>query len=168
MKRSVIVAVAFSLVLGGWKLAFSHCEIPCGIYGDKTRIDLILEDITTIEKSMKQIQELSRDPRANMNQLVRWIVNKEEHAKKIQETVSQYFLHQRVKPKEPGDGMAYNRYIRQLTTLHRVLIEAMKCKQTTDLSHVQALRKLVRQFSGAYFSKDDLEHLRKDHEELHE
>ncbi|MDY6953871.1 MAG: superoxide dismutase [Ni], partial [Thermodesulfobacteriota bacterium] len=35
--------------------ASAHCEIPCGIYDDQMRIDMIAEHITTIEKSMKQI-----------------------------------------------------------------------------------------------------------------
>ena len=38
--------------------AASHCEIPCGIYDDAMRIDMIREHISTIEKSMTQITEL--------------------------------------------------------------------------------------------------------------
>ena len=39
---------------------FSHCEIPCGIYNDKMRIDMIKEHITTIEKSMNQTPDITK------------------------------------------------------------------------------------------------------------
>lgn len=41
--------------------AFAHCEIPCGIYGDQARVDLIREHVTTIEKSMDMIEKLSKE-----------------------------------------------------------------------------------------------------------
>jgi nickel superoxide dismutase len=31
------------------------CEIPCGIYDDEMRINMIAEHITTIEKSVKKL-----------------------------------------------------------------------------------------------------------------
>jgi len=40
-------------------LAYSHCQIPCGIYDDEARFTEIAEHITTIEKSMKEIESLS-------------------------------------------------------------------------------------------------------------
>ncbi len=76
-----------------------HCQVPCGIYGDSIRIELIYEHIETIDKSMRMIDEISNQEKPNYNQLVRWVVNKEEHAEKIQEIVSQYFLNQRIKIK---------------------------------------------------------------------
>jgi len=77
--------------------AAAHCEIPCGIYDDSLRMKIIAEHLTTIEKSMKEIVELSRQAPVDYNQLVRWISNKEEHATKIQHIVSQYFMTQRIK-----------------------------------------------------------------------
>ncbi len=29
-----------------------HCQVPCGIYGDKMRVDMMMEDLATIEKAM--------------------------------------------------------------------------------------------------------------------
>ncbi|MFH0946221.1 MAG: superoxide dismutase [Ni] [Planctomycetota bacterium] len=138
---------AAALLLTGLAVAagvvHAHCEIPCGIYGDMTRIILLKEDITTIEKSMNQIQELSAKSDAlSLNQAVRWIDNKDEHSGKIQETVTQYFLTQRVKA-VPEKAAAYGKYLTQVTTLHQMLVEAMKCKQTLDLDHVKQLRALV-------------------------
>ena len=68
----------FSLMVGLLSLSFSisnvgaHCEIPCGIYDDQLRTQLIAEHATTIEKSMKQIMELNSSNPTNFNQIVRW------------------------------------------------------------------------------------------------
>lgn len=156
--KKTLTAFALGALLCG--AAFAHCEIPCGIYGDTTRIDLLREDITTVEKSMKQIVELSKDPGANANQLIRWVGNKEEHCGKIQDLVSQYFMTQRIKPAPAGDAAAQQKYTTQLTTLHAMLIAAMKAKQTTDLANVEELRRLVDAFAASYFTKEDLEHLK--------
>lgn len=128
----------------------AHCEIPCGIYGDSMRVDLIKEHIKTIEKSMNQIVALSEEDDEDYNQIVRWVVNKEEHAIKIQDIVSQYFLHQRIKPVDDGNE-GHEKYVNQLKTLHLISIHAMKAKQTTDLKHIAKLRDLVKTFEKLYF-----------------
>jgi len=164
MRRTVIsTALALALASSALAPAFAHCQIPCGIYGDMTRIDLLREDITTVEKSMTQIVDLSKDAAANMNQIVRWITNKDEHCDKIQEMVSQYWMTQRVKPVAASDEAAYRKYTAQIAMLHAMLVSAMKAKQTTDLTHVQGLRKQVDAFAESYFSKEDLEHLKTQH-----
>jgi nickel superoxide dismutase len=43
------------------------------------RIDMIHENIITIEKSMNMINELATGDKMNYNQMVRWVNNKEEH-----------------------------------------------------------------------------------------
>jgi nickel superoxide dismutase len=125
-------------------MAWSHCEIPCGIYDDRMRIQMIDEHIATIEKSMKEIVKLQEEKPINYNQLVRWIVNKEDHANQLQEIVSQYFMTQRIKT----DAKDYEK---KVAVLHQLLVYAMMCKQTTDLSHTQKLRELLKQFEGLYF-----------------
>jgi nickel superoxide dismutase len=148
--------VVLSLLVLGGLLAFaaplySHCEIPCGIYDDPLRMKLIDEHVGTIEKSMKQIAELSKAGEKNYNQIVRWVANKDQHADEIQHIVAQYFMTQRVMPAEAKDAEAYGKYVTQLTLLHRMLVAAMKAKQTTDLAHVEALRSLSAEFKAAYF-----------------
>jgi len=133
------------------KTSYAHCEIPCGIYGDSLRIEQIEEHIRTIEKSMNQIKMLSQQGDKNYNQLVRWITNKEEHAKKIQDIVSQYFLHQRIKPVEPSNEEAHERYVTHLKLLHELLIYTMKSKQTTDMGFIEKMRTTVDKFEDAYF-----------------
>ena len=126
--------------------SFSHCEIPCGIYDDEMRIEMIYEHIGTIEKSMNQIKELEKEGDQNYNQLVRWIMNKEDHSSELQEIVSQYFMTQRIKPDVKD-------YQKKLGLLHQMLVYSMKCKQTTDLTHVNTLKGLVKEFQGLYFEK---------------
>ena len=154
-RRPIITGILVALA---WAIlpalpAFSHCEIPCGIYGDEMRIAMMQEDIATIEKSTKQIMELSKQTKPNYNQIVRWVENKEHHADKIQEVVTQYFMTQRVKPVQQKDSAGHGAYVQKLTLLHEMMFYAMKCKQTTDLAHVEQLKKLVDAFSKAYFSK---------------
>lgn len=137
----VLIMALMTLEVTG---AAAHCEIPCGIYDDRMRIELIAEDITTVEKAMKQIDDLSTKVPLNYNQLVRWITNKEQHATRIQHTVSEYFMTQRIKP-------AQEKYAEKVTVLHQMLLAAMKCKQTTDPVHVATLRTLLKQFETLYF-----------------
>ena len=137
------------------KPSFAHCEIPCGIYGDSLRVEQIAEHIRTIEKSMNQITELSEEGDKNYNQLVRWITNKEEHATKIQDIVSQYFLHQRIKPVDPSNKEAYEKYTTHLTLLHELLVYTMKSKQTTDLKYIEKMRETLQKFEDAYFHTHD-------------
>ena len=132
----------------------AHCELPCGIYGDSVRVELIYEHIATIEKSMNMINTLSEADSPDYNQLVRWVMNKEDHAKQLQDIVSQYFLHQRVKPKSYDDKEAYRKYTKQLELLHKISFYAMKSKQSTDLGVIETLRENVNKFEHAYFDKN--------------
>lgn len=129
--------------------AWSHCQIPCGIYDDAMRIQTLNEHITTIDKSMTQIVDLAADENKNYNHIVRWVNNKEHHANHFMEIVTGYYMAQRLKPtdKESAD---YADYQVKLELLHRMLVEAMKCKQTTNKAHVGNLRQLVKEFDAAY------------------
>jgi nickel superoxide dismutase len=158
--RKVLTVLAALTLLVSVRVVLAHCEIPCGIYGDQMRIDMLREDITTVEKSMKMIEELSAEDKPNHNQLIRWVVNKEAHANKIQEIVTQYFMTQRVKLPKEGDEAAQKKYVRQLSLLHDLLVTAMKMKQTTDLAHVEHARAVVDDFAAAYFGPAEKEHLK--------
>jgi nickel superoxide dismutase len=146
MKKLSVIAFLSVLCLLPATSVFSHCEIPCGIYDDAMRIKMIRENIATIEKSMIAIQSLEKEKGHDSNQLVRWIMNKEDHANQLQEIVTQYFMTQRIKP----DAKDYSK---ELETLHQMLIYSMKCKQTIDLSHVEKLKSLVTDFEKLYFAK---------------
>ena len=158
------LALATALVTTIAPKTFAHCQVPCGIYGDQLRFEIMAEHITTIEKSMNQIIELSSKPGKNSNQLVRWVNNKDEHADKISDIVSYYFLAQRIK--EPGsdsDVSVTREYLARLKYLHRMTVSAMKCKQNTDLENVTKLREALKEFAVSYLSSEDKEHLEKHH-----
>ena len=142
-----------------------HCQVPCGIYGDKMRVDMLMEDCATIEKAMTSLQAMDAEESPSKNQMVRWVVNKESHAQNIQDTVAAYWLAQRVKA--PKDASGTDKYHAQLASMHRITVAAMKCKQTTDKSHVEALRKAALEFSATYFSAEDLKHIQSHHDGAH-
>ena len=125
-------------------MAGAHCQIPCGIYDDAARITMMEEHVTTIEKSMKQIVKLNATATKDINQIVRWVNNKEEHATKIDQIVTYYFLAQRIKPETQN-------YEKKLKILHGILRATMKSKQTTNLEQIETLRKLIHEFEHLYF-----------------
>lgn len=149
-QKRMAVWVPLVLLTGGVVTqVYSHCQIPCGIYDDPARLKMIDEHITTIEKSMKQIVQLSQTQPVDMNQVVRWINNKDLHADELSEIVTYYFMAQRVQP-TAAESAEYKDYVRKLTLLHEMMVSSMKCKQTTDLAHVEKLRDLLKEFSAAY------------------
>ncbi len=154
LSRMLLIAVAATAVLYIVPAPVSaHCQIPCGIYDDSLRIALLNEDIATIEKSMKSITELSVAADKNYNQIVRWVTNKDDHADKFMEIVSDYFLAQRIKAPEAAEAAGREAYLHKLELLHQMTVTAMKCKQTTDLANVEKLKGLVADFTKAYFAK---------------
>jgi nickel superoxide dismutase len=154
MRNSLRILVATTVLTAVTGLAGAHCQIPCGIYDDELRVQLMEEHVTTIEKSMRQIVELGSAEAHNPNQLVRWVVNKEQHAQELQDIVTAYFMAQRIKVPDAMEGDAWTEYVTRLTLLHRIQVEAMKAKQTTDLAHVEALRGLIAKFRTAYFGEE--------------
>ncbi|MBI4530354.1 MAG: superoxide dismutase [Candidatus Latescibacteria bacterium] len=158
MRKILILSLWFfsSLVFFASSV-FAHCEIPCGIYEDTLRVRMIEEDITTVEKAMKMIVDLSQQTPQNFNQIVRWVNNKEHHADDIRHIVTQYFMTQRVKPTDKTDAK-YADYVNQLALLHQMMVYSMKAKQTTDLANVEKLRSLLSDFKTAYFGQQEKEH----------
>lgn len=153
MKKTVTIFTLLLLVVSFSKSALSHCEVPCGIYQDELRIELIKEHIQTIEKAMKQITELQSEDDEDYNQIVRWVNTKEQHANLIQEIAEQYFLHQRVKFAKQADEEKHKKYIAQLTSLHQLVVFAMKSKQGLDLENIKNMKKALVKFEGAYFGE---------------
>lgn len=130
--------------------ANAHCQVPCGIYDDPARIKQLLEDATTIEKAVKNINELAGAHEAqSVNQAVRWINTKEDHASHIIEVVSNYFLAQKVKPVASG-AEGYQAYLENLADHHAVIVAAMKTKQNADTKFVDALKAAIDQLDTHY------------------
>ncbi len=148
--RKIIIGGILLLVVVLTSIVYSHCQIPCRIYGDPARFNMISEHITTIEKSMKEISQLSKEDKPNMNRMVRWVSNKDKHADELRQIVTYYFMAQRFNPVEPDKSEDYEKYITKFTLLHKMLVYSTKAKQTTDLSNVEKLGRLLTQFRTEY------------------
>ncbi len=122
----------------------AHCQIPCGIYDDHSRVMTLLEDVATIRKSAKQIEALKGKADAqSINQIVRWVNNKELHAEKVISTIADYFLTQRVKPSQKD-------YAERLQKHHSVILAAMKAKQNADIKFAEALKVAIEAIKPYY------------------
>ncbi|MCD6274169.1 MAG: superoxide dismutase [Deltaproteobacteria bacterium] len=143
-KKCLQILIGFCTIFFAATNVLAHCEIPCGIYDDGMRINMITEHITTIEKSIVQIKKLTGKKSIDYNQLTRWIMNKERHADELQKIVTQYFMTQRIKPDTKN-------YSNKLILLHKILLSSMKCKQQADLAHIRALKSLLKEFQALYF-----------------
>ena len=160
MKIRNIIAIPTIVTAFGLNIITAHCQVPCGIYDDAVRIIQIREHVTTIEKAMNQIDQLTNDESSaqNMNQLIRWINTKEEHATFIQSIIADYFLAQRIKPKQKNED-GRQQYVDQTLLLQQIIVAAMKSKQTVDKSNPRLVSTLLNQFVELYFDEHGKEHL---------
>jgi nickel superoxide dismutase len=147
MKKSILALCALSFLAPATISA--HCQVPCGIFDNDNVIGKMHTDFETIEKASAQIVELSKDFAANHHQITRWIMQKEEHAQAIQDTVSKYFLAQRIKTDEEDKEA----YLAKLTLCHQTIVAAMKCKQSTDEAGVKTLHDLLHGFEKHFGTK---------------
>ncbi|UDQ99036.1 superoxide dismutase [Ni] [Lentisphaerota bacterium WC36G] len=158
---------------------YSHCQMPCAIYHDEARFDDFDENIETLSKAMSEIQRLqkiSNKSVTDVNQLVRWIDTKDDHAELIQDIATEYFLTQRIKmlPKGEKDEKKITEYFIKLRLLHEIMVKSMKCKQTVDLANVRSLADSIEAFEYIYLGKEKHEkmhkhkaHDHKDHDHSH-
>jgi nickel superoxide dismutase len=122
----------------------AHCQVPCGIYDDSARVKAMLEDSKTISKAIMKIAELSaQDDAQSVNQSVRWVINKEKHAQNIIDTISDYFLTQRVKSTQED-------YAERLIKHHTVIVNAMRSKQNVDVNDAEALTDSIASLATYY------------------
>jgi nickel superoxide dismutase len=149
MKQSIFALCALSFLAPATISA--HCQIPCGIYADDNVIASMHTDFETIEKASMEIIALSKKPGENAHQLTRWIVNKESHAQAIQDKVLNYFLAQRLKLDEAKTDT--ETYLAKLTLCHKIIVTAMKCKQSTDAKDVATLHDLMHDFQKHFGTK---------------
>ena len=146
----------------GTSYLFSHCQVPCGIYDDARKVIEIEENIKTINKAMNNILTITSNNEQTahkMNQLVRWINTKEQHAQQIQNTLMEYFLAQRIKPKKSSDD-GYSQYVNLTTLCQNIIFIAMKTKQTVDLLYLEELSTLLDKLEKIYFDDHGIKHLK--------
>jgi ubiquitin len=133
------------------RLRGGHCQVPCGIFDDPAMVAELKEAASTIRKAIVQATELHAaavsSDLLSMNQIVRWINVKEEHADKIIHKVGSYCLCQRVKKeifKTPED------YVEALKSHHAVMQAAMKTKQVMDVAACDALDHALADMANMY------------------
>lgn len=149
MKPSKLAQLAFALSLAttpftATQTAEAHCQVPCGIYNDSARVESMLEDAATVTKATKMLSELADKTDAqSINQSTRWVLNKEKHAQSIIDTISDYYLTQRVKPSQSD-------YTERLVKHHAVILAAMKAKQNADTKYATALAESIEALSAYY------------------
>lgn len=155
--KLLVISVMFALTTK----VYGHCQVPCGIYNDAVRIVQIEEDISTVRKAMNMINDLAGQSDAqSLNQISRWVRTKEDHAQKVQETVLNYFLAQRVKTKEKGNKDR-QKYVDQTLTLHQLIVSMMKCKQTVEQRNASSAYELLDKFTNLYLEQHGIDHLKK-------
>lgn len=147
MKKRIWVLALFFLHCAYSGKLLGHCQMPCGIYGDQIRYDLMLENAHTISKAIHESVSHEADTSAqDFNQKVRWIITKEKHAEDIMKIISEYFLAQRIKP----DAKNYQEI---LIASHQVLIASMKTKQSVLKDDLQTLNDALTHFWKVYNMK---------------
>lgn len=147
MKIGMLLSLLFGLLISSSNV-FAHCQVPCGIYADDVVFGELETDVATIEKAMAQINALKAEVGKDPHQLVRWVNNKEAHAQNIQDTMSAYFLAQRIKlDLKTSDAKKYSALVE---LAHKITVLAMKCKQGSDLANAEALHEALHDFHHVY------------------
>mmetsp|Transcript_16272 Transcript_16272/g.25343 ORF Transcript_16272/g.25343 Transcript_16272/m.25343 type:complete len:209 (+) Transcript_16272:81-707(+) len=137
------------------RLRGGHCQVPCGIFDDPAIVAEIKQAAETIRKAMVQSNELhsglgAETSAQSLNQMMRWVMTKEEHAKKIISLISEYCLCQRVKK----EVFACDKdYVDALKAHHAVMQAAMKAKQSVDTATADALDHAIGDFAKMYIKE---------------
>lgn len=135
------------------RLRGGHCQVPCGIFDDPAIVADLKQAAITIRKAIAQMNELHATTGTDlvaMNQMIRWVTVKEEHASKIITTVAEYCLCQRVKKEIFVDAKDYTD---ALVAHHAVMQAAMKCKQNVSVDVCDALDHAIGAMAKMYLPK---------------
>ncbi len=145
MKKTLLSLAGLFLL--STSLVSAHCQVPCGIYNDSARVTAMLEDAQTVVKAVTLINELAGKTDAqSVNQVTRWVSNKESHADQIIQTMANYFLTQRIKNSQSD-------YTERLVKHHQVIVAAMKAKQTVSAENAQNLVSAIEKLAPYYPKK---------------
>lgn len=121
----------------------AHCQLPCGIYHDDLRFAFLEEDLQTINKAVAEIKANGGGSPIENNQLVRSVNLKDEYADKIAQTITFYFLQQRLNPNQDN-------FDPLLRSAFNILVLARKVKASVDTDLVNQLQEQIAQFKKLY------------------
>lgn len=123
------------------KIAYAHCDVPCGIYDPKSAQTAA----ATVLKMVQLIQDLpAENPTVNdRNKFVRCVLTKEEHARKCKEEIlilwTDYFKQE---------------HLEKFPNLHEAFWKAAKLcsrnKQEVNLESAQELVKAVDEIAEMF------------------
>ena len=120
---------------------------------DRLKIRQMFDCTTGIEKSIKEIQQLSQAEKPNVNQMVFWTQEKENYADALKRKVSTYFLGRRIKPLKKQSCNDHSANNKILNILHEILLYSDKAKQSNELRNVEKLKSLLSDFSEQYLKQ---------------
>lgn len=113
------------------EVAYAHCDVPCGIYDPKAAQ-------VAASTVLKMVQKFGEYPESDLNNRVRAIWTKEEHARKCKEELlilwTDYFKQE---------------HLEKFPNLHDIFWKAAKlCSKNKQSVDVQAAQELVKAVDG--------------------
>ncbi len=124
----------------------AHCQLPCGIYHDDLEFASLEQDIETLSKAIKEIKSSDADVALTLNQRVRAVILKDEYANRLANTITFYFLQQRLDPSK-------SQFPQQLSSAFKILQLCAKVKASVDAGLVSQLQNEIDHFKMLYNQK---------------
>lgn len=128
MFRKSILVLTLSALVGSLSLE-AHCQMPCGIYHDDMVYDKIDQYVETMVKAMSKIKDNKFTTPAEKNELIRWVLTKDNLSDETAQLICSYFLQQKIKPGEKDT-------VKQLESAQRLLFLIVTIKQSADFKPV--------------------------------
>ncbi len=121
----------------------AHCQLPCGIYHDELEFGNLEQCVETLHRANDGILNNTSTSPLGDNQMVRWVLLKDQYADQFVQLLTTYFLQQRIQPGQSNTAAL-------LTLSHEMMQSAMKIKQTVNQDHVALLSCQLSQFKKLY------------------
>lgn len=111
-------------------LLSAHCQMPCGIYHDDMVFDQIDQYVETMYKAISILKDNKSQTPRDRNEFTRWVLQKETASDEVADTITTFFLQQKIKPGEQDT-------IKRITAAHKLLFLLVGIKQNVDLAIVE-------------------------------
>lgn len=121
---------AFAIMLLCTSMAWSHCQMPCGIYHDEMVFDQIDQYVETMVKCITVVKDNKGETPQARNEVIRWVMMKEKMSDDTADLITAYFLQQKIKPGEPDT-------VKMVTSAHKLLFLLVQIKQQVNLDVVK-------------------------------
>lgn len=145
-RNGLLFGLAVLVVCGSGNL-HAHCQLPCGIYHDDMVYEEIDQYVETMFKGVSVLDENKFSTPTEKNQIIRWIINKEESSNGIATRITEYFLQQKIKPGEEDTD-------RKLRSAHKLLFLLVQIKQNVSLKIIKDFNDEWENFKLLFHSKD--------------